>query len=332
MRVTISKDELIKRAVAEVEQQTDVNTEQYLAVLQVDREGGQPKVARVDCSTHTVYFSISEEDFFFVVTLTEDASEIWGVGVETSNNIYFSATSETLTFEQLSELTTLKPLTGWSKGELRRCGKNKYTFSRLTYNPYQNKAYEFEEKLKLLLTELEKDEEGVKELAANADSYIGVCRNQYTGGNIGIHLEAETINRLSQLNLAVDIDQYVGGGALRYYDLKLDEAITEVKHWSYQSQLDFCEKIPFLMTIVIRDIWMDDKAADAQKIEAIKWLNEFNHRLLNITSSFRRKSNNDAIQDIHADVLHYQKQNRVANKSLGWVILTAFDRVLAKQK
>jgi hypothetical protein len=330
--MTHLKEELTKRAIAEIELQTNPNTEQYLAVLQIDQKDGRAKVARVDCSTHTVYFSISEEDFFFVVTLTEDASKVKGVGIESSNNIYFSATSKTLTFEQLSKLTMLKPLAGWSRGDLRRCGKNKYNFSRLTFNPFPNKAYEFEAKLKLLLTELEKNEQGIKALVDNADGYIGVCRNQYIEGNIGFHLESETINRLSQLNLAIDIDQYVGGGDLRYYDLKLDEAVIKIKCWPYQSQLDFCEKIPFLMTLVIRDIWMSDKTNDAQKIEAIKWLNEFNHRLLNITSSFRKNSKSDAIQGIHTDVLYYQKQNAIANKSLGWVILTAFDKVLAKRK
>ena len=213
------KNELIKKAFSEIENQTFGTTEQYLEVHNVEIENGNPKVERVDMESfndvNIVYFPIQDEPFFLTVHFSKETHELLGVGTENGNQVYLTATSENLTFEQLSELTTLKGLSGWSVNDDRKNGKGKYTFSHLSFEPTKSRAYDLDTKLKLLLTELEKDVDGIKKLTEMSDAGISIHHQQYIDGNKRINFDIETINRLSRLNLGIDIDQYVFGNELK---------------------------------------------------------------------------------------------------------------------
>ena len=120
-----------------------------------------------------------------------------------------------MTFKELSKfIVAFKPLTGWSKGDLRRNGKSVYDFSRVSFEPIKSEAYSLDEKLDLLLDELEKDMKGVLSLSKNANAIISVCRHQYISGNSGISLDVKTINRMNRLNLGIDIDTYIIGNEI----------------------------------------------------------------------------------------------------------------------
>jgi hypothetical protein len=213
------KNELIAKAISEIEKPTFGTTKQYLEVHNVEMENGKPKVERVDFEsfeeTNVVYFPIEDELFFLSVYFSKENNEITNVGTENGNQVVLTAVSENLTFEQLAELTKLNGLSGWSINDDRKIGKGKYTFSRLTFEPIRSRAYDLETKLKLLLTELEKDRNGIKSLAENADVIISVHNQMYISGNKGIHLDVGTINRLDKLNLGIDIDQYIFGNELK---------------------------------------------------------------------------------------------------------------------
>ena len=213
------KIDLISKAISEIENPTFGTTEQYLEVHKVELENGKPKVERVDTENfedvNIIYFAIQDEPFFLTVHFGKENNEILGVGTENGNQVYFTATSENLTFEQLSELTKLSGLSGWSVNDDRKIGKGQYNFSRLSFEPIKSRAYDLDVKLKLLLTELEKDANGIKKLTKISDAGIIIHHQQYIDGNKGIILDIETINRLSKLNLGVDIDQYVFGTELK---------------------------------------------------------------------------------------------------------------------
>jgi hypothetical protein len=213
------KNELIRKAISEIENPTFGTTEQYLEVLNVEMENGKPKVERVDFEsfdeTNVVYFPIKDEPFFLSVYFSKENNEITNVGTENGNQVYLTATSENLTFEQLSELTNLKGLSGWSVNDDRKIGKGKYNFSRLSFEPIKSRAYDLDAKLKLLLTDLEKNVDGIRKLTEMADTGISIHHQQYIDGNKGINFDIETINRLSKLNLGIDIDQYVHGKELK---------------------------------------------------------------------------------------------------------------------
>jgi hypothetical protein len=213
------KSELIEKAISELEAPTLQVTEQYLEVLHLEQKKGKPKIERVDSESfpelNVIYFAIKDEPFFLSVYISKETNEITNVGTENAIQVYLTATSENLTYEELSELIKFKDLTGWSVNELRPKGKSRYNFSRLSYEPIKSRAYDLESKLKLLLTDLETDLSGVKKLVEKADTYISIHCQQYIDGNKGIRLDRETIERISKLNLAIDFDQYVFGNELK---------------------------------------------------------------------------------------------------------------------
>ncbi len=213
------KEKLIQKAITEIEKPTFGTTEQYLEVHSVELENGKPKVERVDFESfekvNAVYFPIAEEPFFLVVYFSKENDEIVSVDTENGNRIYLSATSDKLTFDELSELTELNPLTGWSIGDLRANGKSKYNFSEISFEPIKSNAYELESKLRMLLTELEKDTDGIKKLIAKSNVIISIFSQQYICGNKGIHFDTKMIRRMNSLNLGVDIDQSDYGNELK---------------------------------------------------------------------------------------------------------------------
>ncbi len=213
------KNELIKKAISEIENPTFRATEQYLEVHNIEMENEKFKVVRVDLesfeNTSVVYLSIENEPFFLCVYFSKENNEITNIGTENGNQVYLTATSATLTFEQLSKLTNLNELSGWSINDDRKIGKGKYNFSRLSYEPIKNRAYDLDAKLKLLLTDLENDVDGIKKLTKMADTIISIHHQQYIDGNEGIYFDIETISRLNKLNLGIDIDQYVFGNKLK---------------------------------------------------------------------------------------------------------------------
>jgi hypothetical protein len=213
------KDILIKLAIAEIENPTFETTRQYLEVHSVEMENGKPKVERVDLESfddvQTVYFAIQDEPFFLTINFKKANYEILGVGTENGNQVYLTSTSKNLTFKQLSEITKLDGVFGWSINEERKVGKGNYKFSRLSFEPIKSRAYDLETKLNLLLTELEKDVEGIINLTKKAETIISIHHQQYVSGNLGININIETINRLQNLNLGIDIDQYIHGNFLK---------------------------------------------------------------------------------------------------------------------
>ena len=149
------------------------------------------------------------------IYFSKENNEITNVGTENGTQVYLTATSNNLTFKQLSELTKLNGLTGWSVNDNRKIGKGKYSFSCLSFEPIKSRAYVLDTKLKLLLTDLEKDVDVIWKLIEIADVRISIHQQQYIDGNKGLNFNSETINRLSKLNLGIDIDQYVYGKELK---------------------------------------------------------------------------------------------------------------------
>ncbi len=213
------RTELIKKAILEIENPTFETTKQYLEVHSVELDNGKPKVERIDFDSfenvNVVYFPIKNELFFLSVYFSKENNEITYVGTENGNRVYLSVGSENLTYKELCKMTELKPVFGWCKNDFRKDGKTKYNFSRLKFEPIKNEAYDLEAKIKLLLSELEKDSNGVKTLSENAEVYLTVCSNLYIDGNKGIGFDKQTMKRISDLNLGMDIDQYVFGNELK---------------------------------------------------------------------------------------------------------------------
>ena len=206
----------IDKATQEILNPTFEDTKQYLEVNEIKYENGVPYIERVDLEYSKdyveVYFAIKDERYFLQINVSKSPSlKICAVLVESGNRVYLTATSEVLSFEELSQGFPFKPLKGWSKGDIRKTGKFIHSFSRISYEPFESEAYELERLLNLLLTELEKNAEAVIQLTKKGYAAIKVCKHQYISSNAGIGFDIETINRLSKLNLGLDISTYIVG-------------------------------------------------------------------------------------------------------------------------
>lgn len=218
------QEHIVNKAREEILHPTFITTKQYLAIHEVEIENALPKIERIAIEYSdnivSVYFPIKDEQFFLVVFLEKQPEiKVQAVEIESGHRVYLTATSEQLTYNQLSQLLTFKPLQGWSKGDIKKNRKSKYIFSRVSFEPIKNTAYGLEEKLNLLLHELEKDIESIRKLTKNTNAYISICRYQYVSGNAGISFDINLINRLAKLNLSIDIDTYIVGNALQYNEI-----------------------------------------------------------------------------------------------------------------
>lgn len=108
--------------------------------------------------------------------------------------------------------------------------------------------------------------------------------------------------------------------------MSIDEIIDAVKKWDIQGQILFLDKISSSITIIYRDIIADIDITDTQKLAAIKWINEFQHRLFNIIHCLKEGAKKDEIQAVYIEIQFYAKQNRTAKASLIWAFKTAYER------
>ena len=120
-------NEIIEKAIQEVESQTWGATKAFLEIHKVVYLNGKPKIERIDKdkgnNTVITYFPVEGEKFYFAVYLTTDpAITITGIYVEPYTSICFSASSETIDLDKLAEMTTLKATSTWKKGDLKRIG------------------------------------------------------------------------------------------------------------------------------------------------------------------------------------------------------------------
>lgn len=216
-RKSMADIQIIKKAIEEVESKTFGTTQQILEVHEVVYTDNQPQVLRVDREkedgTAIVYFPVRDERFYLAVYLdTEPQVAVRGVETEPHHSVYFRATSETLSFEELSSLTTLQPTGGWSKGEKRRWGNTLHDFSSFHLEP-NPEPDEFEDKLEKLLSLLEQDQRGTIQLVESMGGYIQVASIFHNGNTMlgGHHINTGLLKRLAALNLAIDFDLYAEG-------------------------------------------------------------------------------------------------------------------------
>ena len=212
-------DNYITTAIQELTHPEFEVTKQYLQVMELEFEDGAPKVARVNLNhaddSVAVYFFIKGERFFIVVTLTRGESPtVQWVWIESGHRVYLTATSETLTYDELSSQIPFEPLSGWSVGDVKPNGKASYDFTRVSYEPIKNEAYGLEEKLHELIKEIECESEIIRNLGEKSNSCVAVCKHQYTSANAGVHLNVKLLNGLSAMGLALDIDTYIVGNEI----------------------------------------------------------------------------------------------------------------------
>ena len=211
---------IIEKAIEEVETKTFGVTEQLLEIHQVAYADNTPIIARIDREkddgTAIVYFPIKDEKFYLAVYLDSHPQvSVRFVGTEPNNCVYFRAFSDKFSFDELSKMTQLKPTGGRNKGDKKRPTGGTgvlWKESTIFYEP-NPEPDEFEDKLKKLLDYLETDKDGVAMLVDRAEGHIQVAIEFHNGNTMlgGLHINKESLKRITDLNLEINFDFYAGG-------------------------------------------------------------------------------------------------------------------------
>jgi len=213
----MTDSEIIQTAVEEIKTKSWGITEQFLQIHETIFIDGVPKLDRLDRDkqdgTAIAYFPVKDEKFYLAIYIEcNSVPEVKGIAIESCNDLFFQASSETLDLDELSAFTNLKPTTGWRKGDMRKSGKvpYKYTIIRFIPNPEPD---EFADKLKKLLDFLEQDSSGIKKLVEVANGHIQAVIIFHNGNTMlgGVQIDKESMKRMAALNLQIDFDIYAEG-------------------------------------------------------------------------------------------------------------------------
>lgn len=206
---------IIQKATEELATKSFGVTEQFLAIHQVAYVDGVPMVARVDTEkedgTAIVYFPIVGQKFSLAIYLnTVPTVSVRWVDIEPYHSVYFRASSDSFSSQELAALTKLTSTRWRNKGDRKNPkGKADICWKESTIDFEPNPEVDaFEDKLTKLLTFLEQDEAGVKNLVDKADGYIQVYSSFHNGNTLigGHHINIDHIKRMSKLNLEIDFD------------------------------------------------------------------------------------------------------------------------------
>jgi hypothetical protein len=211
--------DILQKAIEEIRSQTFGLTQQFLAIHEVDLSGfDRWRIDRENTDgTVVVYCPVKQEKFTFAINFdTIPELRVRWVGTVPYASVCFRASSETLDFRDLAALSVLPHTGGWNKGDRRKYGNSTYTFSSIWMEPNPEPG-EFEHKLSKLLFFLGQDEAGVKRMVEKAGGYIQVAMEFHNGNTMlgGAHISLDLIKKMSQLNLAIDFDLYVGGNLFK---------------------------------------------------------------------------------------------------------------------
>ena len=208
--------ELIEK---EFQEKTFGVTEQYLGIHAPIYINNKLQIERIDRDHNKLiiaYLPIQDERFYFAVYIDGDSGELINIGTEPYHRIYFFATSKNLSETELKALCSLSIYESWNKGDLKKNGRSAHNFSALKIMP-NSEPDEFEDKLDKLLTYLETDEEGIRQLVEKAEGYIQVAMDLHNGNGMigGPNISRESVSRMHNLGLSINFDLYVGGNSFR---------------------------------------------------------------------------------------------------------------------
>ncbi|CAN5697301.1 hypothetical protein BH11BAC3_BH11BAC3_23720 [soil metagenome] len=212
--------EISKIILKEFNEKTLAMTSQYLEIHEPVYENEQLRIDRIDREknddTLIAYLPVKNEYFFFAVYLNKKTGEIFSIGTESRNLVSVIFASENMTGEELKSLTKLNCQESWSKGDKIPKKKATYTFSGIEFYP-NPEPDEFEDKLDKLLTFIEADREGILLISKKSKGYIHVLMDFHYGNQLlgAMSIEAETLKRISSLNLSMDFQITAWGNGFR---------------------------------------------------------------------------------------------------------------------
>jgi hypothetical protein len=97
--------------------------------------------------------------------------------------------------------------------------------------------------------------------------------------------------------------------------------------WHKETQILFCQKISFAVTICIRDIWATDTTPDAEKLQAIKHINEFQHWIINRIVRLMELPQDDGFVDFIEGCVTMLKRNKITSGFIHFILFKSFEKI-----
>lgn len=111
-------------------------------------------------------------------------------------------------------------------------------------------------------------------------------------------------------------------------DTNRTSKITESqKNWTSETQLLFCTHTSFAATICVRDVWSSKTLSDADKISAMKQLNELQHYVTLSISRITAFEADNIFPDFTISTIEILRQNKITNDYIPFIVLNAFEKV-----
>jgi len=113
--------------------------------------------------------------------------------------------------------------------------------------------------------------------------------------------------------------------------MRLRQTIEEVKKWSIVKQIEFCNLIIFNITLGVQLILSYQDEKDSDKLEALKWLNEFHYRIENLKYEIKEViSSIDKIERIGEYAECYANKNKIVSGEIAAIIKASYETIISK--
>jgi hypothetical protein len=215
----MTDSEISKLVLQELESKTLGVTSQYLEIHDPIYEKGILRIDRIDREKDGIiiaYLPVKDEIFSFAFYIDSNTAQVISVGTESRNLVSLVVVSETITSNDLKQLTTIECQEFWNKGDKKPHTKAIYSFSGIEFH-LKTEPDEFEDKLNKLLSYIETDRSGILALTFKADAYIKVTMDFHRGNQLlgGLTLDKEILKRITALNLSMDFQITSWGNAFK---------------------------------------------------------------------------------------------------------------------
>lgn len=208
--------QILDKAIEEVENRALNMTKQFLEIHKIIYVDNKPKIAKVHSYKEDeviVYFNIENEKFFLAVYVqTKPKVFVRWTNTQPYHEVYLRASSNSLSLNEMAELTKLSPSRARNMGDKKRPETSStliWKHSLIDLEPNAEEPDKFEDKLTKLLDFLETDNKGIENLVTKTDYCCIHVYSSFHNGNTligGHHISRKQIMRMSKLNLEIDFD------------------------------------------------------------------------------------------------------------------------------
>ncbi len=99
----------------------------------------------------------------------------------------------------------------------------------------------------------------------------------------------------------------------------------DISALSNERRLRFYETLAHNLTITVRVVWDDSDRSDAEKVKAIRCINEILHRVTSKIAVTRRSLHEWTESDMWCEIKRWVAEDKSISGDVGWVIRRSFE-------